>query len=193
MNGNSNSSNSSSNGSNSNNSTSNNNTNNSNTSVSTSVGSNQLATLGHSSQVTASNGTDRPNATNGVPAAARDANINLNGSNENHISMIGSTGQGSNRASNGGGGGGDSNATNGTLSNSGGSNGGQSQGTTVHHNRISVNGNGATSTPPLVLSLGQVRFFFFFEGSIKDVRLDCNEPFLLLPFISRTLEDRAAC
>uniref|UniRef100_A0A8W7P518 CG-1 domain-containing protein n=1 Tax=Anopheles coluzzii TaxID=1518534 RepID=A0A8W7P518_ANOCL len=74
--------------------------------------------------------------------------------NENHISMIGSTGQGSNRASNGGGGG-DSNATNGTLSNSGGSNGGQSQGTTVHHNRISVNGNGATSTPPLVLSLGQ--------------------------------------
>ncbi|XP_040164964.1 uncharacterized protein LOC120901256 isoform X2 [Anopheles arabiensis] len=157
MNGNSNSSNSSSNGSNTNNSTSNNNTNNNNnnnTSVSTSVGSNQLATLGHSSQVTASNGTDRPNATNGVPAAARDANINLNGSNETHISMIGSTGQGSNRASNGGGGG-DSNATNGTLSNSGGSNGGQSQGTTVHHNRISVNGNGATSTPPLVLSLGQ--------------------------------------
>uniref|UniRef100_A0A182JNF8 CG-1 domain-containing protein n=1 Tax=Anopheles christyi TaxID=43041 RepID=A0A182JNF8_9DIPT len=161
MNGNNNSSSNSSSNSSGNNSTSNNNTSNTN-----GVGSNQLTAIGHSNQVTVSNGggTDRSNATNGVPAGSRDANINLNGSNENHISMIGSTGQSVNRPSNAlsqrsDGSCGDSSGTSGggTMSNAhsnGQGQGGQGSGT-VHHNRLSVNGNGATSTPPLVLSLGQ--------------------------------------
>uniref|UniRef100_A0A182SME4 CG-1 domain-containing protein n=1 Tax=Anopheles maculatus TaxID=74869 RepID=A0A182SME4_9DIPT len=158
MNGNSNSSSSSSNSTNSNNTT--------NTSDSN-VGSNQLTAIGHSnSQVTSSNGngtgTDRSNTVNGVPGGARDArDINLNGSNENHISMIGTTGQ-TNRPSNGLGTN-QRSAADGNCGDSSGSGGipnGNSQNGqgTVHHNRISINGNGAsvaTSTPPLVLSLGQ--------------------------------------
>ncbi|XP_049290205.1 uncharacterized protein LOC125767566 isoform X1 [Anopheles funestus] len=158
----------SSNSSSSSNSTNSNNTGNTN-------GSNQLTAIGHSNQVTPSNGngagtgTDRSNTVNGVPAGARDTNINLNGSNENHISMIGSTGQ-SNRPSNtlganqrsgaaADGSCGDTNVANGSGLMSNGSNNGQGgQSATVHHNRITINGNSAsvaTSTPPLVLSLGQ--------------------------------------
>uniref|UniRef100_A0A182MR11 CG-1 domain-containing protein n=1 Tax=Anopheles culicifacies TaxID=139723 RepID=A0A182MR11_9DIPT len=83
MNGNSNSSSSNSNSTNSTNSNT----------TSNPSGSNQLTAIGHSNQVTSSNGngagtgTDRSNTVNGVPAGARDTNINLNGSNENHISM----------------------------------------------------------------------------------------------------------
>ncbi|XP_035910249.1 uncharacterized protein LOC118511369 isoform X2 [Anopheles stephensi] len=164
MNGNSNSS-----SSNSTNSSSNNNNNNTSNTSGSNVGSNQLTAIGHSnSQVTPSNGNgtgtgpDRSSTVNGVPGGARDArDINLNGSNENHISMIGTTGQ-TNRPSNGLGANQQSGA-NGTCGDSSGSgamsNGNSQSGQgTVHHNRISINGNGAsvaTSTPPLVLSLGQ--------------------------------------
>uniref|UniRef100_A0A182P0P4 CG-1 domain-containing protein n=1 Tax=Anopheles epiroticus TaxID=199890 RepID=A0A182P0P4_9DIPT len=151
MNGNSNSS---SNGSSSNSSSNSN----SNNSTSNGSSSNQLTAIGHSNQVTASNsgagtGTDRTNATNGVPAGAREANINLNSGSDSHISLMGSNGQ-SNRPTNALGGqrSDDTGNSSGAMSNGNGSGQGTS---TVHHNRISVNGNGATSTPPLVLSLGQ--------------------------------------